>query len=296
MEVPLQTQWNALLATALLGTDQRRTNVASPEFDFLSKREGVNPETNHEAWVLLASAYAATYRRAGQIPPTAPHAQNFPIAAAETRPYCAAPVAARLWLLLNNTPQWDLFLEELLAALARKGQIVPPNMLPTLLTWTQRSKRRRNPLIAPVIGERGLWLAALNDEWKQALQVDPADQGEVAPQVSSQQALYRALGITGDKVDENIVSKALRIFGGSSQGSHGRMVQQVMERLLELSKVGGTYYNDNQLIQVAAAVPPVILPELIHRIQQALAQKQTMWLGRLGEFLEQRLEILEEVA
>ena len=282
-----------MLATALLGTEQRKCSVISPELEFLSARQELDHVADHEAWLLLAAAYAANYRRAGQIPPVDGRGSSFPAAQKEKQPYCSPALAARLASLLPEGMQTDPLTEELLAGLVRKQKLAPPHLLPTLLNWGQRSKERR-ALIAPVVGERGHWLASINPAWKNALHVDGADKKGSERSFGSQQTLYDLLGIT-----DNIFSKTFTVFKENvlrGKGQHSRMLHLVMSKLLDFSRPGGTRYAEHELIRIAAAVPIYLLPELIHEIRLALSRGEYTWLARLGELLEFRHQMLEELA
>lgn len=183
-------------------------------------------------------------------------------------------------------------MQELLILLAAKGRIVPPALLPELLTWGQRSKQRRI-LIAPVAGERGRWLTLHNPEWKNALQVDPkdaAEQAEAARNFSNQQALYDALEIT-----DNIFSRGYSIFKGQGLSGHGRMIQLVMDKIVALSKPGAPYVAEQKIINIAGATPPAILSELVGRIRQILISGEKTWRSRLVELMEFRQQMLEEL-
>jgi hypothetical protein len=261
----------------------------SPEVQFLSSLPSVDPEKDHEAWVLLASAYAAAYRRAGQMPAEIRATQLLPAAPAETRQPCSAPVASRLANLLDEVNTLGPFLEEALTLLAAKKRLVPPGLLPELFNWARRSKERR-PLLLPVVGERGQWLAMRNPEWKNVLQVDDTERTDKAP-LSGQQALYAAL-----KIDDNVFSKTFSVFKGQGLSGNSRMIQLVMDKVLAESKPGRTYYNDHGLVGIAVAAPPVILPELINRIFVALRAGEYTWLARLLDLLEYRHKMLEEIA
>lgn len=291
---PLQAVWNTLLATALLGTEQRKCTVAAPEVDFLDGLATVARDQDHEAWVLLASAYAATARRAGQVPPAA-HRTDLPAPApAETKPYCSPSTGARLATLVNRIGYLDPILQEMLVVLERKGKLVPPDVLPELLTWGRRNKAWRG-LLLRVAGERGQWLAQQNpDEWKYSLEINEKDTAELAEAVrmmSGQQALYDALNIT-----DNIFSKTFSVLAGQGPSSHGRMLQLVMEKLLDLGKSGGTNFTALESAKIAVAVPPAVLPELIDRIHKAFAEgKHAWWLTGLVEQLEFRQQMLEEL-
>jgi hypothetical protein len=288
----MQAQWNALLASALLGTEQRKCTVLSPEVEFLAAHETVDRDKDHEAWLLLASAYAATYRRAGQRPPAAQPAQRLAPAPAETKRYCSAAVAARIAYMLTEARTMEPFLEELLLYLIGQERIVPPFLLPELLAWGQGSKSHR-ALLTLVAGERGPWLARHNPEWKNALQIDPkvaAERAEAARKLSSQQALYDALNIT-----DNIFSRGYSIFKGEGLSGHGRMLQLVVDKLVALGNAGQASIGEAQLFKIAVAVPPVILSELISRLQGLLVNSERSWGSRLVELLEYRQQMLAEL-
>jgi hypothetical protein len=282
-----------LLATALLGTEQRRCAVVSPELEFLSTLDAVNREKDHEAWVLLASAYASTYRRAGQIPPEIPSAKLLPPAPAETRELCSAPVAARLASLLVEGKMLEPFLVELLTLLAGKARLVPPALLPELFNWARRDKERR-ALLVPVVGERGQWLASRNPEWKNVLKVDNPEAGgpmTLQDAASDEQALLAALDIK-----DNLLSKTFSVLQGRGLRGNSRLVQLVVDKLLAESKAGNTYYPEQKLVKIAMLTPPPVLSELTSRLQSALTKGDYSWLPKLADLLEVRRQMLEKVA
>lgn len=292
----MQEQWNELLATALLGTEQRKCAVVEPELEWLNSIAIANPTQAHEEWVLLASAFAATYRRAGQIPPTA--TTTLVPAPRETKPYCSAPVATRLASALNEARTMEPLVEEMLRILAIKARIVPPALLPDLLTWAQRNKQRRAWILS-VVGERGAWLAANNPEWKNSLQVDDKDvidPAEAMQRITGQQALYDALDIT-EKPTNNIFSKGLNFFKGQGSSEHHRLVQLTLEKLTTLAKPDGTHYlSETEVSKIAVAVPTAALPELNKNLRQVLAKQESMpWLTTLADRLEFRQQMLEEL-
>lgn len=68
------------------------------------------------------------------------------------------------WCLREGPPRLQ---HQLLAALAASRQVLPPAQLPQLLELGRRSLSLR-PLLAPVLGERGRWLAAQREDWRYA--------------------------------------------------------------------------------------------------------------------------------
>jgi hypothetical protein len=287
----VQEQWNDLLATALLGTGQRKSALVAPELEFLNTLKTDTPNQDQEGWLLLASAYAALYRRAGQIPQTA--TATLALAPPESKPTTSAPVAARLAFALAEARTMEPFVEEILLILAKQGRIVSPALLPDLLTWGQRNKERR-ALIAPVVGERGLWLTTINPDWKNALQTDAKEAVnpvEAMHRISGQQALYDALSIT-----DNIFSKGFSLLKGQGFSAHGRLIQTAMEKVATLAKPGGTYFSDLDVSKIAVAVPAAALPEFSGQLHKLLNSQQLMpWATDLADRLDFRQQMLEEL-
>lgn len=252
----------------------------------------------HEEWLLLASALTAAYRRAGQIP----QATSATLAPAppESKRYCSAPLADHLATILSDTRALEPLLIELLLLLAEKGRIVPPALLPDLLTWGQRFKERA-ALVAPVAGERGLWLTQLNPAWKKMLQFEDSNfvtrqAAIIMPRITGQFALYSALNIDESETN-NIFSKGLSLLKGQGFSAHGRLIQLSMDKLTTLAKPKGTYYGDQEVSKIAVAIPAAALPDFISQTRKALANQELMpWLSDLADRLEFRQQILEELS
>lgn len=87
------------------------------------------------------------------------------------RPPCSSEAGYFLERMLSERDA--ALLPELLALLDEAGLRAPDNLLPTVLAHGAKIPRLR-PLLLPVLGERGRWLAALNPAWHYAA-VDPAD-------------------------------------------------------------------------------------------------------------------------
>ena len=86
-------------------------------------------------------------------------------AAPETQPMLDGPLVALASWTLTEGPQ--RLQHDLLLALGRAGLRLPPTLLPTALDTSRRSLLLR-PLITPVLGSTGVWLAAQRDDWKHA--------------------------------------------------------------------------------------------------------------------------------
>jgi len=92
-----------------------------------------------------------------------------PMDAAPQEHLAACPARAEAWLslLLRGVHPSNL-LEEWLLRLRRHGACLPPRFLPKLLETATRQPGFR-PLVEPVLGERGRWLARLQPAWSWAL-------------------------------------------------------------------------------------------------------------------------------
>ncbi|HST81296.1 MAG TPA: DUF5691 domain-containing protein [Kineosporiaceae bacterium] len=163
--------WDELAVAALLGTDRRPIT----EFAFMPGKLGTTAArlTGDQAAVLLdAAALAVGYRRGGV---TAGRAMTEPDRApADGLPRAGRKAAARLIDLLQGA---DL---ELLmfwcSTAAEMGRLAPPECLPDLLDLGVKQPVLR-PAVAPVLGERGRWLARQQPAWTKAFPavVNPAD-------------------------------------------------------------------------------------------------------------------------
>lgn len=156
--------WKGLVATALVGTERQAGPLApagGPLGVLLGHLDGAAPEQR----VLDAAAALWLYRQAGQQATHDPAPLPEPCPP-ETRPVCGDAAARRLVRLLGG--EQNELLAEWVAALARAGQVVPPELAPGLLTWC-RNWPDGQAGVAAVVGERGRWLAAQNPAWDYVL-------------------------------------------------------------------------------------------------------------------------------
>ena len=140
--------WRELVSTALLGTERRDTIAAAPL--------DIARQTPEES-LLARAATTAVYARAGARPQTA--ATPLPAASAETLPRCS-PGAA---LLLSTILEGDFggVLDEWLELARARGVRVPEELLPALFAHAQG----RQEAVLAVAGERGRWLAVVDDSY-----------------------------------------------------------------------------------------------------------------------------------
>jgi hypothetical protein len=140
--------WTDILATALVGTERRGSDVEGP---------GLLDEA--AAW--------AVYRRAGQ--PPVPDLPAPVLAPPEDRETVVPVASARLAALLEPASMMDsmtraALIPEWLRAAAGAGRLVAPELLPDLLDAGRRDVSLR-PLIRAAGGARAGWLAGMRPEW-----------------------------------------------------------------------------------------------------------------------------------
>jgi hypothetical protein len=111
--------------------------------------------------VLAEAARAAVHARAGYKP--TPVKAELPACPRDATPAATGGTAAVLQRLLND-PDAGLIEEWAQLAQARR-QRVPDGSVPALIDWWSRQPRRSEAVFA-VLGQRGLWLASLNPDWR----------------------------------------------------------------------------------------------------------------------------------
>lgn len=147
---------DALLALALVGTT--RGTLPTPDPDPLAQAAAQITRPDAEGTLLARAALHALAHAAGRTPDPPGDPPPAP-APTDTRPEVPERAARHLPLVLG-TP----LLSEWLTLCAQAGWRVPPARLPELLDHATRDSRLR-PLLTPVLGERGCWLARFNPEW-----------------------------------------------------------------------------------------------------------------------------------
>ena len=161
------SHWNSLLQTALVGTARQPVpaaqGMAGDEFAALLQ---AIQDGEAQGQLLRAAGAVAIGRRAGFVAPGL-SPSDAPVAAADERPVLKdSALQAAIADALASGP---LRLQhEGLAALAAAGLRLPHKLLPAALDAGRRAVDLR-PAVIPALGERGLWLAARNDEWRYAV-------------------------------------------------------------------------------------------------------------------------------
>src|SRR5262249_29284633 len=146
-----------IVTAALIGTAQRSTDdtPTAPEVDTLI---AALPEGEAERALLLRAGAWAVYKQAGLI---ANEALEAAAAALEERLQPCSPAAANLLRLLIGGQNNEL-LPEMLGRMRAAGLRLPFDLLPVALGIRNNEYRAA---LAPVLGERGRWLAQFNNVW-----------------------------------------------------------------------------------------------------------------------------------
>jgi Family of unknown function (DUF5691) len=163
--------WETLVASALVGIDRQ-----SPSIDFtdpaLTDYQTPLQSQSATQQILGAASLIAAYQTVGQSAAIA--SSPLPeVANAEQLTCCSPQTTQHLSTILLENRYADI-LPELLQLLTQAKQTVPPDFLPLLLDVGKRGKELR-PLILPILGNLGQWLAHQNRQWEYGLGVRIAD-------------------------------------------------------------------------------------------------------------------------
>lgn len=159
--------WDDILATAVVGTEQREFRLAAGEDELGRLLAQVN-NTDREGSLLSAASVVALYRSAGVTPPV--DTQPLPEACGQDET-SRGSVASGQHLALMLDGEFREVLPEWLAAMNRARKRVPEEHLPALLDHGRFEPALRGIIVA-VLGRRGEWLAAQNPDWLYATQRD----------------------------------------------------------------------------------------------------------------------------
>jgi hypothetical protein len=163
--------WETLVASALVGTDRQ-----SPAIDFnnpaLSDYQTSLQSQSATQQILSAAGLIAAYQTVGKSATTA--SLPLPAAASSEQLICCSPQTTRHLGTILQENRYAEILPELLQLLAQSQQTVPPDFLPLLLDAGKKDKKLR-PLILPILGNLGQWLARQNRQWEYGLGIKIAD-------------------------------------------------------------------------------------------------------------------------
>ncbi len=163
--------WETLVASALVGTDRQ-----SPSIDFtapaLTNYQAALQSQSAAQQILSVASLIATYQAVGQN--TAIAGSPLLAAANSEQLTCCSPQTAQHLGTILQENRYGEILPELLQLLAQAQQTVPPDFLPLLLDAAKKDKKLR-PLILPILGSLGQWLARQNRQWEYGLGAKIAD-------------------------------------------------------------------------------------------------------------------------
>lgn len=156
--------WPSLHKTALLGTARAGESLAAPPDAPAVVRAALDGDREGALLSLLAACSLA--RRAGAAPRGLEDVEvSASTCAHEERAIAPAAACSRLRGLSGSNGSGEVpLLREWLEIAREKAVVAPHDALPGLLRLGSRSKALR-PLLLPVLGERGRWLAAQNSDW-----------------------------------------------------------------------------------------------------------------------------------
>ncbi len=162
--------WDDILATAVVGTDQRELKLAAREDEVGSLLAQIS-NTDREGLLLSAASVVALYRSAGVAPPA--DTQPLPEACRQDEASRGSPASGQhLALMLDG--EFREVLAEWLAAMNAARKRVPEEHLPALLDHGRAEAFLRR-MIVVVLGQRGEWLAAQNPDWLYAIPREEKD-------------------------------------------------------------------------------------------------------------------------
>ncbi len=157
--MPSASPWQTIVAAALVGTD--RQPFTPPETDGAIAHLLAHLDNASDRALLSTAAVMALHQQAGYVPATTQQ-PLLPTCDLQDLPLCSPRAADFLRQLM--TGDYQRALPEFLQALAATGCRVPELQLPTLLHLGRHQTLLR-PLMLPVLGKRGRWLAAQHPDW-----------------------------------------------------------------------------------------------------------------------------------
>ena len=155
--------WEALVKAVLLGTQRLGKRPLAEIVPLSEEMEPLIDGDSLEVEILQALAIASVQRRAGRVFPRVGDETMLAVAPEDRLPRCSAVARD----LLQECLQGEEVEERLrlwLGWAQEVGVRVPPEFLPDLLEVGRQSRELR-PLLLPVLGDRGYWLAAQNPDW-----------------------------------------------------------------------------------------------------------------------------------
>lgn len=169
----MNAAWKPLLATAMVGTERQSSGqpswpgaIGQTIDDAMTQAADAPTALLRASGMLAACSLAGLQGAPGPVPASTTHA------APDTRPSLHELPEGQLlhlvtWALQEGPTRLH---HQICLALDRAGYRFAPSMLPAALDMGRRCVALRTAL-APVLGERGLWLATQRDDWRYAVGV-----------------------------------------------------------------------------------------------------------------------------
>jgi len=163
--------WQELVKQALVGNFSSKQKA--PLLLKKLKQYGLtfSDEEPSEKKILKAAAIHNKLYAAAQIPLQSNNA-NTSSSPSEKLAYCNAQRKYQLEYILKHN--YSDILVEFLELIAQNKRIVPPELLPELLSYGS-NRPYLHERLAKCIGNRGVWLAQFSDEWKYAQELSNED-------------------------------------------------------------------------------------------------------------------------
>ncbi|MEB3215259.1 MAG: DUF5691 domain-containing protein [Nostocales cyanobacterium 94392] len=152
--------WQNLVKTAVLGTQRQELKIITQNNKLGEVLSSL--DTNDKEGSLLAAAGTISlYQQAGKIT-AIDNKTTLKTCELDDLPYCNLLSEQHLQMMLSG--EYSAFLPEWLKMTAKVEKIVSPKYLPELLGLGKRQHDLRKDIL-PVLGKRGIWLAAQNPQW-----------------------------------------------------------------------------------------------------------------------------------
>lgn len=210
--------WDALVTTALLGTDRR--DPPSAPAGALADLEADLPTPTPSARLLQQAAGLAAARRAGVLP--APPAAPLAAAPADPRP-CTPPAATATWQRIVT--EWQVLEDEWLLTVVQHGwRVAPELVVPLLARHRGDAVRHARALLA--VGPLGEWMVGLASRLATTSRTRPATEAVASlpelPVVPELAALLHAAP----------AAVAQRLTDGLARGEFGAAHRAVLTNFL----------------------------------------------------------------
>ncbi|MEM6400236.1 MAG: DUF5691 domain-containing protein [Cyanobacteria bacterium P01_D01_bin.116] len=152
--------WQDLVKTAVIGTQRQKLKIVSQDNQLDEVLSSLDTD-DKEGCLLSAAGTIYLYQKAGQLA-VIDNKKTLETCDLDDLPYCSQVSGQHLEIILSGgdtraLPEW-------LKLLAETKKVVSPKYLPELLALGKRNNHLRNDIL-PVLGKRGIWLAAQNPDW-----------------------------------------------------------------------------------------------------------------------------------